>query len=329
MSKPRILIIGEAVAPTGFARVIREIFTPLRQHYDLHQLATRCDSEASGDGWPLYPAVAGGDGYGYRRLPELIGDLDPDIVFLLYDLTFQAQYMSVLRATKSPNIVIYSPVESGSISPELIQQMAGVARYVAFTNYGRSEIEAALGQLRARGDEIDFSAIDVIPHGVDSDTFQPLQGDDRGATRARAREEIGILEPGRPDDFIVLNANRNMPRKRIDLTLEGFARFAADKPMSVRLYLHMATEDTGWNVLILARRYGIEDRLIMTRADNVRPTLSDQQLNVLYNACDGALSRSRASRPSSLPPERRITEENSARWVMTMLTPSMMMSTTL
>ena len=48
----------------------------------------------------------------------------------------------------------------------------------------------------------------------------------------------------------------------------------------------MATEDTGWNVLILAKRYGIFDRLIMTQADNSRPTFSDEQLNFLYNACD-------------------------------------------
>ena len=48
----------------------------------------------------------------------------------------------------------------------------------------------------------------------------------------------------------------------------------------------MATEDTGWNVIILARRYGIYDRLMMTKADNSRPELPDEQLNVLYNACD-------------------------------------------
>ena len=68
--------------------------------------------------------------------------------------------------------------------------------------------------------------------------------------------------------------------------MHGFAQFARDKPANVKLYLHMATEDSGWNVLILAKRYGIYDRLIMTQADNSRPTFSDEQLNLLYNACD-------------------------------------------
>ena len=52
----------------------------------------------------------------------------------------------------------------------------------------------------------------------------------------------------------------------------------------------MATEDMGWNVAILAKRYGIFDRLIMTRADNVRHQFSDDQLNLLYNACDAEIT---------------------------------------
>lgn len=37
VSTPCILIIGEAVAPTGFARVIRSIFTPLNESYELRE----------------------------------------------------------------------------------------------------------------------------------------------------------------------------------------------------------------------------------------------------------------------------------------------------
>ena len=43
----------------------------------------------------------------------------------------------------------------------------------------------------------------------------------------------------------MLNANCHMPRKPIDIKLYGFALFARDKPASVKLYLHMATEDSG------------------------------------------------------------------------------------
>ncbi len=53
----RILIIGDAVAPTGFARVIRSIFEPLGGDFELHQLATRYDGSPADFPWKLYPAA--------------------------------------------------------------------------------------------------------------------------------------------------------------------------------------------------------------------------------------------------------------------------------
>jgi glycosyltransferase involved in cell wall biosynthesis len=194
------------------------------------------------------------------------------------------------QAATQPKIVFYSPVESGPIAPEIMQRLQGISRYVVFTEYGRREIEEALKSVRAQDPAFQFPDLDVIPHGVDCDRFFPLAGETESAPilsrRLEARRKMNLADAEHLEAFIVLNANRNMPRKRIDLTMQGFAAFAKDKPANVKLYLHMATEDTGWNVLILAKRYGIFDRLIMTQADNSRPTFSDEQLNFLYNACD-------------------------------------------
>lgn len=279
--KARILIIGDAVAPTGFARVIRSIFEPLHEQYELHQLATRYDGGPHDYPWKLYPAGKGASRYGYDQVPSLVDELKPAIVFLLYDLVFQVQYLEHLRkAAAQPRIVFYSPVESGPIAPEIMQRLGGVSRYVVFTDYGRREIESSLRTVRENEPAFQFPELEVIPHGVATEKFFPLPD------KAEARRQMRLDGAEHRNAFIVLNANRNMPRKRIDLTIHGFALFAKDKPANVKLYLHMATEDTGWNVLILAKRYGIFDRLIMTQADNSRPTFSDEQLNFLYNACD-------------------------------------------
>ncbi len=290
-TQPRILIIGEAVAPTGFARVIRSIFEPLHTEYELHQLATRYDGGAHDWPWKLYPAATGKSVYGYDQLASLVARIQPSLVFVLYDISFQVQYLALLKKlVPCPKIVAYSPVEAGPIAPEMVQQLHGVTRYVMYTEYGRSEIEKSLHSIREQNPAFQFPALEVIPHGVDCDRFFPLahHPDDASmSTRRRvARHALGMVDAGLLDAFIVLNANRNMPRKRIDITMQGFALFARDKPASVKLYLHMATEDSGWNVLILARRYGIYDRLIMTQADNSRPTFSDERMNLLYNACD-------------------------------------------
>jgi D-inositol-3-phosphate glycosyltransferase len=280
-ARPKILIIGDAVAPSGFARVIRSVFEPLQNDYELHQLATRFNGGAHDYPWPLYPASKGASGYGFDQLVPLVDELRPAIVFLLYDIVYQVQYLEHLRKAKwRPQIVFYSPVESGPIAPEIMQRMGGVSRYVVFTKYGREEIETSLRIVRETDPAFPFPELEVIPHGVATDKFFPLPD------KMEARRRMRLDAAEHRDAFIVLNANRNMPRKRIDLTMQGFALFAKDKPANVKLYLHMATEDTGWNVLILAKRYGIFGRLIMTQADNSRPAFSDEQLNFLYNACD-------------------------------------------
>jgi D-inositol-3-phosphate glycosyltransferase len=292
-AKPKILIIGDAVAPTGFARVIRSIFEPLQDDYELHQLATRYDGSPHDYPWKLYAAGKGQSRYGYDHVVPLIEQIQPGIVFLLYDIPFQVPYLEQLRkAAPQPKIVFYSPVESGPIAPEIMLRLQGVSRYVLFTEYGRREITESLNSIRAHDPTFQFPDLEVIPHGVASDKFFPLTGgsdipgESIPSRRFEARRLMKLDDAEHRDAFIVLNANRNMPRKRIDLTMQGFAEFAKDKPANVKLYLHMATEDTGWNVLILAKRYGIFDRLIMTQADNSRPAFSDEQLNTLYNACD-------------------------------------------
>jgi D-inositol-3-phosphate glycosyltransferase len=280
-ARPKILIIGDAVAPSGFARVIRSIFEPLQNHYELHQLATRFDGRPHDYPWKLYPAAAGASRYGFDQIAPLIDQIEPATVFLLYDIVFQVQFLEHLRkAKRCPKLVFYSPVEAGPIAPEIMQRLGGISRYVVFTEYGRRVIETALRTVRENDPAFQFPVLDVIPHGVATEKFFPLPD------KAEARERMRLGDAEHRDAFIVLNANRNMPRKRIDLTIHGFALFAKDKPVNVKLYLHMATEDTGWNVLILAKRYEIFDRLIMTQADNTRPTFSDEQLNFLYNACD-------------------------------------------
>lgn len=282
----RILIIGDAVAPTGFARVIRSIFEPLHHDFELHQLATRYYGQPHNYPWQLYQASKGKSVYGYDQIGPLVDQIKPGIVFLLYDIPYQIPYMKELRGvSRRPKIVMYSPVESGPIAPEMVRELSGVKRYVLYTDYGKREIAASIDSVRQDDPNFDFPEPEVIPHGIDTDRFYPLSNND-AERKLHARQAMKLDDAQHRDAFIVLNANRNMPRKRIDLTIQGFAEFAQDKPANVKLYLHMALQDTGWNLIALARRHGVYDRLIMTRADNVAPDFSDEQLNLLYNACD-------------------------------------------
>lgn len=292
---PRILVAGDAAVPTGFARVIEGICKPLATRYEIHHLGTNYRGDPHGYSWKVYPAELGGDRWGARRIVELAAKIQPQLIFIVNDIWVQSAYLQELRHAKTlPPIIFYCPVDGGPIDPESIAPLAGVTRFVVYTDFGKEQVEAAVQKQREKEPSFNFPAVETIPHGVDTETFYPLQGNDEMSGRLAARK---LLFPDAADldqRFIVLNANRNQPRKRIDTTIRGFALFARGKPAGVKLFLHMGVEDVGWNVILLARRYGIEDRILMSSLAKTIQGVSTAQLNRVYNACDVGINTSSA-----------------------------------
>jgi hypothetical protein len=52
----------------------------------------------------------------------------------------------------------------------------------------------------------------------------------------------------------------------------------------------MGTEDPGWNVLQLAKRHGIDERLVINESRNAIPGVATHDLNAVYSACDAGLN---------------------------------------
>jgi glycosyltransferase involved in cell wall biosynthesis len=121
----------------------------------------------------------------------------------------------------------------------------------------------------------------TVGHGTNFSHFFPID-------KQECRKELGV--PG--DVFIVFNGNRNQPRKRIDLTIKGFIKFAKDKP-DARLWLNMGSKDMGWELVPLFKRvardegYDATGKLILTSPQfSTHNCLPVEQLNKVYNACD-------------------------------------------
>ena len=293
---PRILVAGDAAVPTGFARVIEGILKPLVTRYEIHHLGTNYHGDPHGYSWKVYRAELGGDRWGARRIVALAEKIQPQLIFIVNDIWVQSAYLQELRQAKTlPPIILYCPVDGGPIDPESIAPLAGVARFVVYTDFGKQQVDNAVQKQKEREPSFNFPRVEIIPHGVDTDTFYPLQGNgEQMSGRLSARM---LLFPDATDldqRFIVLNANRNQPRKRIDTTIRGFALFAQDKPAHVKLFLHMGVEDVGWNVVLLARRYGIEDRILLSSLAKTIQGVSTAQLNRIYNACDVGINTSSA-----------------------------------
>ncbi|MBL9096252.1 MAG: glycosyltransferase family 4 protein [Alphaproteobacteria bacterium] len=289
---PTLLVVGDAVAPTGFATVIHAILGKLSPAYDIHHLGINYSGDPHTNQWKIYPASIAGDVFGVNRLDAMIEQIRPRLVFIVNDLWILLRYCKAIeRCSYRPVVCTYLPIDAAPVEPSALAQIAGVADcMVAYTKFGENELRWSLRQALQQAHPT-APRLEVIPHGVDVATFHPLPARTMAERRRKAR---ALFFPDRSDlhdAFIVLNANRNQPRKRIDLTLEGFALFARDKP-DARLYLHMAREDLGWDVKLLAGRWGISHQVILADDGNNLPALTRDKLNLLYNACDVGLNTS-------------------------------------
>src|SRR6185295_8540801 len=211
------------------------------------------------EGIHLHPTnLEGGDVFGAYQCRERLDRLRPDLVFVLLDLWMLSTYLGFLHGVPgATKVVTYSPLDGTLLNDEPLAALPGVERLVVYTEFARREfLRAAAG--RWPGDASPpIPRVEVIPHGVDTGVFHPLAPLD-GDRSDLKRRVLGEASP-----FVVLNANRPRERKRMDLTIEGFARFAAGKPPGVQLYLHHArTEpEERREILDLAGRHGILDRL--------------------------------------------------------------------
>lgn len=294
---PRLLVVGDAVAGTGFARVTSSIIDRLKQRYDIHQLGINYFGDPHHHDWPIYPAGLIGDPHGVARLAPLITRINPDVVLLVEDVWILARYIEALRPfTPELKVVLYLPIDAEPLDDIALIRNLGLAdRLVVYNTFGESVLKQALS--RAATDDTNFRSppVSVVPHGVDTGTFFPMSATDQVPSIAARRAARSQLFPDREDlqdAFIVLNANRNQPRKRIDTTVKAFGIFSEGKPDNVKLYLHMGLEDVGWNLTQLARRFGVEDRLIISSQENVLPWVPIEKMNTIFNACNVGINTS-------------------------------------
>jgi glycosyltransferase involved in cell wall biosynthesis len=191
-------------------------------------------------------------------------------------------------------IVMYSPIDAGPIDYKWLKEIKDIDRFIVYTDFAKDVIEDSLRTwIKKEGvDKVKFPPINILPHGIDIKTFYPFPDVEGINGKAIAKKELLPNRSDFLDSFIVLNANRNQPRKRLDVTIKGFKLFVENKPINVKLYMHTGIEDMGWNIVNLCNRYGIDDRLIVSSINPGVQTVSDNRLNLIYNACDIGINTS-------------------------------------
>jgi len=277
VSKKKILFIADGVTHTGFSTVSHNIIKNLpKEKYDVHHLAVNYFGDPHDFDWKIYPAAIKGDLLGFNRIQEF-ANRDFNTIFILNDAWVINHYLTKIKETFNPlpKIVVYFPVDSKEFDEGWFKDYEMVTKTVVYTNFGYQVVKSCKPDLD----------IEIIGHGVDTTTFFRMDKPKREIKKLIYPNDEKFL-----DSFIVLNANRNQPRKRIELGLEGFSLFAKGKPDNVKYYHHAGLRDAGVDVLRLVKRYDFEERFIITNKTQGIQQVPPEKLNLIYNSTDVGLN---------------------------------------
>ena len=229
----------------------------------------------------VYDAAAGEkpfqQGFGYAQLPDFIRRNEPNVVMIYNDLSVVARFLEEIRKSGIPRnfkIWVYcDQVYNTQLQPFLDILNRDADLVFAFTS----------GWKKCLKEQGITRPLDVITHGFDKDKFFPIP-------RELARKQMNLPM----DRFVILNLNRNQPRKRYDILIMAFVELVTKYPTKP-IYLFCVCdkgEKGGWDLFglykreLMLRKVPIEhyaDRLMVSSVDMV---FKDEDINMFYNAAN-------------------------------------------
>jgi len=302
--KVKVLWIGDGVTPTGFSTVNHNIIKELSsESFEVHHLAVNYFGDPHKYNHLIYPATVPsnysfGDLYGQMRIGELSFN-NFDFIFILNDIWVIDRYLEEIKRVytpdKMPKIVVYFPVDGYGYQKSWFKNFDIVTNAVVYTEFGKKTVLDIKPSLESK--------LSIIPHGTNLKDFFRFED------KLQAKKEIfsPVTDMSLEDSFIVLNANRNQPRKRLDLSIQAFAIFAYGKPTNVRYYHHAGIKDAGWNLFELVDRIDnsfklagkydngettLKSRIVITSLEQQVQQVPIEKLNLVYNACDVGINTS-------------------------------------
>jgi glycosyltransferase involved in cell wall biosynthesis len=224
-------------------------------------------------------------GFGFNVFKDYVETANPDIVMIYNDPIVVNQFLNAIKdVEKTFKLWVYLDQVYEGADMGLLRNIENRAdRILCFTEAWRGHLKSRLNTSNV--------LMDVLEHGVDMLTFKRLPDTER----ANARKALNIPL----DAKVFLNVNRNSQRKRLDLTIMGFARLLASRPDDL-LYLVFVTSvrpDAGGyyhplqifmaeleRLKIDTVKYGT--RLICVDTTPPHVFFGDDAINQLYNAAD-------------------------------------------
>ena len=220
-------------------------------------------------------------GFGYQGLVDTIRKKKPHVVMIYNDMAVVTRFLEEIRksgVTRDFKIWVYCDQVYDCQLQGMIDVLNRDAdRIFAFTTYWKKQLK----------DQGVTRPLSILGHGFDPNTYFTVP-------RNLARKSLKL-----PDDvFVIMNLNRNQPRKRQDIMIMAFVELAVKYPTKpiVMLCICDKGEKGGWWLFeifvreLKKRGVPIEqfgNRLMISSQDMV---FKDEDINVLYNIADVGIS---------------------------------------
>ena len=234
----------------------------------------------------IYDALANENpktlGFGFDQVNDVVTRIDPDVCVIYNDMVVVSNIMS--RLLSIPNrkfkIIVYIDQVYLYQKAEYVKLLNEHSDYVlCFTPYWET-VAKEIGITKPMG---------YLRHGFDHYVNYPVP-------KHLARQHFGL----KADDFIIMNLNRNQPRKRWDVCLTAFAEVVS-RHLDENVKLLIATALNGaWNLLevyereLKKRGVTLEEGMKHIIVIDNPQQLTDEDVNILYNVanigintCDG------------------------------------------
>ena len=221
-------------------------------------------------------------GFGEKLIIDYVNKVKPDIVIIYNDLVVITSLMNKLNEIPNRDfkLVTYIDIVYKNEKNNMIRHInENVDAAIMFTEHWK-EVIIKQGFTKP---------MYILEHGFNPQTFYPID-------KKVARKFFNISQ----DDFVIVNLNRNQPRKRWDICLMAFIKFISTHQNDNIKLLVATALNGGWDLVDImiseCRKYGmtledVKKHLIVIQNPQ---QISDRDVNILYNVgnigintCDG------------------------------------------
>ena len=291
-----VLVSTHVDQTTGYSKVVFNLLKQLAKlttsgvktyHFGFQRHQSRGNIRAVPTGVIAYDAAANEDpkeeGFGFNKIHEYLEMVNPDVVMIYNDPLIIHRFVEAMKYNKETSpykLWVYVDQVYDGIAPSLVETISKNAhRVYCFTQYWAN--------VYAKYDS--FPDIRVLENAVDTTLFSKLPDVLRSNIRATMNLPFNAV--------LMVNANRNSQRKRLDLSVMGFVELIARNPEKPYYYMIV----TGLNAQqgayydinrifaneLRRRNLNLEEfakRLMLV--DTSAKPVPDTAINEIYNAAD-------------------------------------------